>query len=256
MKRIRGTIAQIISGVLLAVLVSGCGRSDLEERSTGKPAADESGAEEGSYGELIQQVRDCIAGKEGEGLTAGEDFSIALLTCGSYGIPGYLEEDINGDGTSELIFGVTGTDPALSDTWDGVIYDIYTISDGKIVHVLNGWERNRYYLCENGMLANEGASGASDFSYSYYTFDGVNLHLKESVIYDGVRDEEQPWFYLAGGSDSAESGGSAEDAEPISETRAEEIREKYVYTHPAFIPLQQLSALQPSESAQSWQETN
>ena len=99
---------------------------------------------------------------------------------------------------------------------------------------------NRYYLCENGMLANEGASGASDFRYSYYTFDGV----------------KQPWFYLSGEMDSDESGGSAEDAEPISEMRAEEIRETYVYTYPAFIPLLQLSELSPSESGQNGQGTN
>lgn len=110
---------------------------------------------------------------------------------------------------------------------------------------------NRYYLCENGMLANEGASGASDFRYSYYTFDGVKLHLKESVIYDGGREEEQPWFYLSGEMDSDESGGSAEDAEPISEMRAEEIN-----TYPAFIPLLQLSELSPSESGQNGQGTN
>lgn len=244
MKRSRKTAVQIIGGVLLTAVLSGCGQPDFSGNNGYENfKVEEQTEQEGDYGEWIRQVRDSLAGKAEGGLTAGEDFSIALLTCGSYGIPGYRVEDINGDDTSELLFGVTGTDPALSDTWDGVIYDMYTLSDGKMIHVLNGWERNRYYLCENGMLANEGASGASDFRYSYYTFDGVKLHLKESVIYDGGREEEQPWFYLSGEMDSDESGGSAEDAEPISETRAKEIRETYVYTHPAFIPLHQPSEL-------------
>lgn len=42
--------------------------------------------------------------------------------------------------------------------WDSIIYNIYSMSDGAPVQVLYGWERNRYYLCENVLIANEGSS--------------------------------------------------------------------------------------------------
>ena len=52
----------------------------------------------------------------------------------------------------------------------------------------------------------------------------------EAVIYDGMKDADHPWFY------STESEYDAKNAEPISEERAMEIRGKYVYEHPVFIP--------------------
>lgn len=180
-----------------------------------------------NYEDLIEAASDFIMNKDLEAQT-GYDFSIALLSSG--GSPGYLIKDIDGNGTDELIFGENVRDPQLSPTWDGVIYDIYTISDGALIHVLNGWERSRYYLCENGMIAHEGSSGAANFNYAYFTFERWELHLKESVIYDGMRDADHPWFY------STESPYDAKNAEPISENRSMEIREAYTYEHPDFIP--------------------
>lgn len=179
------------------------------------------------YEELIAAARECILKKD-EKILENYDFSSVMLMSGDYEILGYLIEDIDGNGIDELIFGENGTDP--DGMWDGIIYNIYTISDGELVHVLNGWERNRYYLCENGMIANEGSSGAANSNYSYFTFEESKLHLVESVIYDGIKDADNPWFY------STESEYDAENAEPISEDRSIEIREKYVYKHPTFIP--------------------
>lgn len=179
------------------------------------------------YAELITTVKEALQKKD-PNIMQNDIFSIDLLISGSYGIPGYLTEDLDGNGTDELIFGITGNTP--NNTWDGIIYDIYTISDGEPIHVLNGWKRNRYYLCENGMIANEGSSGAANSSYDYFTFEDSKLHLVESVIYDGTRDAENPWLY------STESVFDAEKAEPISEKRAIEIRESYIYKYPAFIP--------------------
>lgn len=157
-------------------------------------------------------------------------FSIAIVTTGEFGTPGYLIKDINGDGIDELILGQNVTGSELYSTWDSIIYNIYSMSDGAPVQVLNGWERNRYYLCENGIIANEGISGAGNSNYSYFTFKESKLYLVESVIYDGMRDADNPWFY------STKSVYDAEDAEPINEERATEIRKKYTYERLAFIP--------------------
>ena len=52
--------------------------------------------------------------------------------------------DIDKDGIEELLLGANG------EIWDGIIYDIYTMKDGQMIHVLDGWERSRYFLCKDG----------------------------------------------------------------------------------------------------------
>lgn len=231
--------SKTLAGVLcISVLLSSAGcRSYGKIEFQSQAAAETAGLSEpeqkeykeggGFYEELIAAARECVLTRD-ETILADYDFSSALLTTGSYETLGYLAEDIDGDGIDELIFGENGTE--TDSEWGGIIYDIYTVSDGELVHVLNGWERNRYYLCENGMIANEGSSGAANSSYSYFTVESSALRLVESVIYDGTRDAGNPWFY------STESEDDAENAESISEEKAAEIRDKYVYKHPVFIP--------------------
>lgn len=172
------------------------------------------------YEELIAAAERCIREEYYE---APEVYDFSVIICMSRYSVGYRIEDIDGNGTEELIFGENWGDHT-------VIYDIYTIFEGELVHVLDGWDRNRYYLCENGMIANEGSGGAAHSNYAYFTFDGVELHLAEAVIYDGDKDRENPWFY------SVESEYDAENAEPISEERAAEIINQYVYCDRTFFP--------------------
>lgn len=179
------------------------------------------------YEELIAAARECVINNDEE-VSEAYDFSTAIYMNREYEILGYMIEDIDGNGTDELILGENAAKP--DSTWDGIIYDIYTISDGELVHVLDGWERNRYYFCENGMIANEASGGAGYSAYTYFTFDGTELYLVESVIYDGWRDETNPWFY------STETYDDTENAEPISEEQALAIMKKYVYEYPTFIP--------------------
>lgn len=179
------------------------------------------------YENLIAAAKACITENAGQ-IPEGYDFSVGILTSRGLGTLGYLIEDIDGNGTDELIFGLNGTD--ADGVWGTVIYDIYTIDDGELVHVLDGWERNRYYLCENGLIANEGSSGAGNSNYAYFTFEESQLQLVEAVICDGMKDADHPWFY------STESEYDAEYAESISEERADEIMEKYEYKQLVFTP--------------------
>lgn len=174
------------------------------------------------YQKLISAVRKCIAGEEVE-MPEEYDFSVAIHMFPGDTL-GYFIEDIDGDGTEELVIG---------DTWGEdhtFIYNIYTMSGGELVRVADGWDRNRYYLCENGMIANEGSSGAANSSYAYFAFDGTKLHLVESIIFDGFKDPENPWFY------STESVYDAEYAEAVSEEQEREILSRYVYKKLSFIP--------------------
>lgn len=193
------------------------GENNSYEELIEKPAVDND-----FYEELISAAERCIREEDYEAPEV-YGFSVIIYMGRNSETLGYRIEDIDGNGTEELIFGENWGDHT-------VIYDIYTISEGELVHVLDRWDRNRYYLCENGMIANEGSGGAAHSGYGYYTFDGVELHLAEAVIYDGDKDRENPWFY------SVESEDNAENAEPISEERAAEIINQYVYCDRTFIP--------------------
>ena len=211
-------------------------RTESFVQSVESAAATESTREEQAkahdyYEELIADARECIEGKVKE--SEDYDFSYMIYRYGAYygasmGL-GYLIEDLDKDGTEELVFG-ENSDP--DSAYDSVIYDLYTIDDGKLVHVLEGGERCRYYLCENGMIAHEGADSAAEGVNAYYTFEGSELHLVEALLYNGWNHADNPWFY----STQTDSCYDTEHAEPVNAEQAQTIMEKYVYEHLMFIP--------------------
>lgn len=136
---------------------------------------------------------------------------------------GYAFVDIDKNGVDELIFG------ELSTYKGNTIYNVYTFEDSSIIQVVNGWERNRYYLCENNIIANEGSGGAALSIYSYYTYSEDGLIEFENVIYDGWEDEESPWFYSVHGQES-------KDAISITKEEALSIINGYVYLEIQFEP--------------------
>ena len=224
----------ITTGIILGMMlcISGCQKP---ESATTTAESDEEEAQEqpeeyGYYGELIAAAGECAIKNNGE-KPENYDFSsvIYMKKDWDYGTLGYLIRDMDGNGTDELIFG--GNADESGSWYDSIIYDVYTISDGELVHVLDGWERNRYFLCENGMIANEGASSAFDGSYSYFTFEGDRLSLVESVIWKYEGDENACVYYH-----TTESELDTENAEIISEEQADAVIEKYVYERIPFIP--------------------
>lgn len=107
-----------------------------------------------------------------------------------YGITaGYLQTDIDGDGVDELILGTTSPDTTESgEPWsynnDDQIYDLFTIRDGKLLHVIEGWCRNRYYICGDGVIANEGSGGSATGELMFYKYNKGEMELIEGVYWD------------------------------------------------------------------------
>ena len=182
------------------------------------------------YEELIAVAGECAAKSNGE-KPENYDFSsvIYMRKDWDYGTLGYLVTDIDGNGTDELIFG-GNADESVS-WYDGIIYDIYTISNGELVHILDGWERSRYFLCENGMIAHEGVGSAFNGINSYFTLKGDELYLVESVMwnYEGA-DDACIYYY------TIEPEPVIDNADIISAEQAGTVMDKYVYEHIAFIP--------------------
>ncbi len=104
---------------------------------------------------------------------------------------GYTYFDLNADGIEELIIG-----EIADGDYKGIIYDLYTMQDRKPVHVVSGWDRNRYFALETGWLCREYSGGAALSGVSVYDIEPntSNLLLQCAAKYDAYTNEEQPWF--------------------------------------------------------------
>lgn len=129
---------------------------------------------------------------------------------------GYMLRDLNDDGVPELITSIVAAG-------DGMIYDLYTYLDGEVINLASGGERNRYYLCSDNVIANEGSSGAADSVFGFYQFNSGagTLELKELVRYYGMDDANEPWFYSTTNTDDVAG------MEQISETEARDLIDGY-----------------------------
>ena len=138
---------------------------------------------------------------------------------------GYCLLDVDNDGTDELFIGTTE-----DEGYEGMFFDMYTLTDGEAELVTTSGERDRYYLCEDNTIANEGSSSAFLSSNYYYDYKSGKLSFKDGIVNDGELDPQNPWFYgtLDNGEDSLE---------PISEGAADSIKSKYKYTKLSFNPL-------------------
>ena len=137
---------------------------------------------------------------------------------------GYCLLDVDQNGIEELIVGMN------IESYNGIVYEIYTVLDGELECILSSGERDRYYLCEDNVIANEGSSSASRSSWSYYNMEEGQLQLRESIFTDGDYDWNNPWFYT--------TEQPYEDySNPVSEEEARSIISSYEYMTISFIPL-------------------
>ncbi|MCR4589654.1 MAG: hypothetical protein K5668_02395 [Lachnospiraceae bacterium] len=107
---------------------------------------------------------------------------------------GYMITDINKDGIAELFIG-RQPEEGYQDT----IYQAYTLKKGKPVILIDGGERDCYYLCVDGSsIFREGSSGASDGFFFSYVLDpeADRLRMVEGLLYDENADKNKPWFFV------------------------------------------------------------
>ena len=151
---------------------------------------------------------------------AQTDFSHDLLSANDYyQTPGWLLRDLDGDGIPELLLG--------ADWGDGhsVIFNIYRLDGAKAVRVVDGWNRNRWYLCTDGSLANEGSSSAFESSYSYYRYTSGELQHLETLLYLDGGSGGSPWRYSVTTDQYVSSG----DFHSVTEAEATAVMDKYTH---------------------------
>ena len=155
------------------------------------------------------------------------DFSSDLLTANDYyQTPGWLLRDLDGDGIPELLLGAN---------WDeghAVIFNIYRSGGTRAVRVVNGWNRNRWYLCTDGSLANEGSSSAFESSFSYYRYTSGELQHLETLLYLDDGSGGSPWHYSVTTDQYVNSG----DFHSVTAAEATAVMDKYTHETLAFTP--------------------
>ena len=176
------------------------------------------------YDEVLANICDLrFAGTQG----IETEFSSDLLTANDYyQTPGWLLRDLDGDGIPELLLGAN---------WDeghAVIFNIYRYGGTRAVCVVNGWNRNRWYLCTDGSLANEGSSSAFESSYSYYRYTSGELQHLETLLYLDDGSGGSPWRYSVTTDQYVNSG----DFHSVTEAEATAVMDKYTYETLTFTP--------------------
>lgn len=153
----------------------------------------ESRADKATY--IYKDVLDMYYQKISYGWDRTEDVSLIFFQ----GYPqtqtvsdvGYAFVDLDNNGIPELLVST------VQDAVDGMIYDLYSYAEDNVVHLASSMERDRYYLCEDNTIYNEGSGGAAVSSTRMYEMnaDKCYLSLKEMVVYDSELNQENPWFY-------------------------------------------------------------
>lgn len=235
MGKMRRRIITLLLMVVIFILL-GCANQDTtfiednKEPTINQNVVDKVNIDYSCYDDLIETIT--LGLKNGFTVEQMNDLPISTCFYNSFFTIGYTRIDIDGNGVEELIFGEYG-----EDSFGTVIYDIYTISNGEMLHTVFGWERNFYYLCGNGIIGNYGSGGAVSNETAYFNYHGQMLWGEnydndgfiESVIYDGWRDEAHPWFYST-------KKVWDENAEPISQEQANEIIGAYELQSIKFTP--------------------
>ena len=123
------------------------------------------------------------------------DISILVSYVTSPSELGYALLDLDNDGTDELVI--------ANDAERQVIYDLYSLVDGKVVHVLTGWDRNSYELREGFRILNIGSNGAASTDYVYCHLSNGQLVTDSLIRFDAATDPDHPWFRGTGENDLA-----------------------------------------------------
>lgn len=123
------------------------------------------------------------------------DISLLVSYATSPSELGYALLDLDNDGTDELII--------ANDAERQVIYDLYSLVDGKLVHVFTGWDRNSYELREGYRILNIGSNGATSADYVYCHLSNGQLVTDSLIRFDAATDPDHPWFRGTGENDLA-----------------------------------------------------
>ena len=169
-----------------------------------------------AYQPVIDKYVTALTEHWGGEACSNADISILVSYATSPSELGYALLDLDNDGTDELVI--------ANDAERQVIYDLYSLVDGKLVHVFTGWDRNSYELREGFRILNIGSNGAASADYVYCHLSNGQLVTDSLIRFDAATDPDHPWF----------RGTSENDLAPITD---ENWSEDEIYSAAASLPI-------------------
>ena len=157
-----------------------------------------------------------------------ENDNVSILLSGNYSdykslsSVGYALLDIDGNGIPELLIGDNDSQS------DGVIIDLYTYVDDKVVYLDTTYERFGINLSKNGKIYRYGSGGAYNNFEEECKIDEKNKVLVpiESIVFDGYYNPNSPWYYATGNYYTDSYDYDLDKMKNISEEEAMNKREK------------------------------
>lgn len=197
----RAILCSVILLILLMFCACGCGNSeniiDSGKADTVylKPVASYQDILDNAYEVIVSdKAADIVEADKLFSSTGIREAKIGRNTEEALSAVGYTLYDIDGNGIEELIIADTG-----EGIWDNRILLMYTLHDGKPVLLIDGWDRNRYYLLNDYTIYNEGSGGASYTIFATYRMaeDGLRLEATDCYYSDAGYNEnsELRWFH-------------------------------------------------------------
>lgn len=140
------------------------------------------------YEPLIETYRQAIRENWNPGQCMEKGISLMIGYYSElYDTLGHNQVDLNGDGNDELII-----------TDGNNIYDLYTVSNGEVIHLVSAMERKEYFLTTDGYIYEMGSGSYAVGYYSLYTLGQQDLVLERGFMMDAEADPDNPWFYYDG----------------------------------------------------------
>ena len=252
---------KLVAMMMLCVVLTGCqsGLSSIDEKTDSgvsvdseEPTIDVDSSDVGSenaapediagnsaeaYDAFISEIKAAVEKGDVSGLDVSENTKIKagemdMDTDVRYG---YLLKDLDGDGTDELILGSTSyivdTNLQARGRYNSLIYDIFTMKDGKPEHVVKCEGYDQYYFGTDGTIIKEVGDSNSDTTVAVATFNNFNkdkLEVVEGIRYDLAGDDVV--YYRS------DSDPTADNAEKITYDKWKEIIDKHGYEFTEFTP--------------------
>ena len=148
----------------------------------------------GSYEQFIENVRHCVQKGELKGLDVSSNVDNMYRGESEEIRYGYIIRDLDGDGIKELILGgnacIKDTDISGKDRYHTLIFDIFTMQDSVMLHVVKSEEGEDYYFGTDGTIIREDIKKTtmpSDKVMEVATFFRFNKDRLDIV--EGIRDE-------------------------------------------------------------------
>lgn len=170
------------------------------------------------YEPLIETYRQAIRENWNPGQCMENDMSLMVGYYGElYDTMGHNQIDLNGDGNDELII-TDGTN----------IYDLYTVSNGTMIHLASAMERVEYFLTTDGYIYAMGSGSAFVGYYSLYTLGQQELIFHKGYMMDAESNSNNPWFYYDG----------VNKGEPCPTSEAAAVMDAIHFAEISFIPFE------------------